>query len=152
MPPDEAEPRRPRPRRRENIRYYVDEDILGLGYAMMWARTDTVTCGETLVEDDLPRQIPDPAWIPFVATHGWVAITSNRKIRTNPIEGAAARTSGARIVCVHDERGDLNTWQKLGLLVLHWDKPERFVEEHAGGPWWLSVTRSGVRELDYGKH
>ncbi len=119
---------------------------------MMWARTDTVTCGELLVEDELPRQIPDSEWIPIVAQHGWVAITSNRKIRTNPIEGDASRSSGARIVCVHDPRGDLSTWNKMRMLMLHWEPVERYVEEHPAGPWWLSVTRSGLRVLDYGKH
>ena len=40
----------------------------------------------------------------------------------------------------------------MRLLMLHWEQVERFVAEHPDGPWWLSVTRSGVRVLDYGKH
>lgn len=61
MPPE------PRPRPVEGIRFYVDEDILGIGYALMWLRADVITCGVEPVADELPRQIQDIDWIPRVA-------------------------------------------------------------------------------------
>jgi PIN like domain len=109
VPPDEAVPRQPVTRKLDDVRFYVDEDIIGFGYAMMWARTDTVTCGADVIASILPRQIPDVDWIPIVASKGWVAITGNRRIRENPVEALAAHSSAARIVCVHDKRGALPT-------------------------------------------
>jgi hypothetical protein len=76
-------PPEPRPRPLEQIRFYVDEDILGVGYSLMWARPDAVTCGIEPVAEELPRGVLDIDWIPGVAAHGWVAITKNHKIRPN---------------------------------------------------------------------
>jgi hypothetical protein len=147
----EPAPPRSAPNRRlyQDIRYYVDEDMLGLGHAMMWARTDTVTCGHPLVEAEIPRETPDEDWIRIVARHGWVSITGNRKIRTNPIEISVAIREAAKIVCVHDPRGSLNTWDKLTRLTQWWTRVSTFVDKHPSGPWWLSVTPSGPRELQY---
>lgn len=99
-------PPEPRARPLEGIRFYVDEDILGIGYALMWLRADVITCGVEPVADELPRQIRDIEWIPRVAGHGWVAITGDRKIRTNPIEAKVATGSGARIVCFASSSGN----------------------------------------------
>ena len=87
MPPELPEPRS---RSLEQIRCYVDEDILGVGYALMWVRPDAVTCGIEPVAEELPRGSLDIDWIPRVAAHGWVAITKNHKIRSNPVEAHVA--------------------------------------------------------------
>ena len=79
MPPELPEPRS---RSLEQIRFYVDEDILGVGYALMWVRPDAVTCGIEPVAEELPRGSLDIDWIPRVAAHGWVAITKNHKIQS----------------------------------------------------------------------
>lgn len=149
MPPDEARPREPPPRKLADVRWYVDEDLIGFGNAMMWARTDTVTCGAAVVADVLPRRIPDTEWIPLVATRGWIAITGNRRIRESPVEAPVAQAAAARIVCVHDKRGALSTWDKLVQLARWWNQVVLFTEAHPTGPWWLSVTPSGVGELPY---
>lgn len=149
MPPDEALPRRPIPRKLQDVRFYVDEDVIGFGYAMMWARTDTVTCGADVVADFLPRQIPDSQWIPIVAGRGWIAITGNRKIRESPVEAPIAHDAAARIVCIHDKRGVLATWDKVMQLARSWNQVSTFIASHPEGPWWLSVTPSGVGELPY---
>ncbi|MGH3773326.1 MAG: hypothetical protein ACRDRW_18345 [Pseudonocardiaceae bacterium] len=54
----------------EQIRFSVDEDILGVGYSLMWLRPDAVTCGIEPVAAELPRGIPDIDWIPRVASFG----------------------------------------------------------------------------------
>ena len=149
MPRDASEPRTPRYRRFEDIRFYVDEDRIGLGLAMMWARADTVACGETLVAENLHRGILDVDWIPIVANHGWVAITGNWRIRRNPVEAAVCEQVNARIICLHDPRGDQPTWGWLCQLARHWERVERFVHEHPHGPWWLSVPPSGPQELPF---
>ena len=131
------------------MRFYVDEDVIGFGYSMMWARMDTVTCGADIVAELLPRRIPDSEWIPVVATNGWIAITGNRKIRESPVEASIAHASAARIVCIHDKRGVLGTWDKVMQLARSWNQVSEFIDTHPAGPWWLSVTPSGVGELRY---
>lgn len=143
MPPE------PRPRPLEGIRFYVDEDILGIGYALMWLRADVITCGVEPVTDELPRQIQDVDWIPRVAVRGWVAVTGNRKIRTNPIESKVATGSGARIVCFTGSSGNRTSWEKVGILARHWTAIENMIEREPVGPWWLSVSPSGVNPQPY---
>lgn len=137
------------PRRLETVRFYVDEDLLPVGNAMMWARTDVVVCGASLITAELPLGTPDLNWIPLVAAHGWIAVTGNDRIHRNPEESKLAVDRRLRAVCPQDARGDLTMWQKLSLVTRHWDNVERFIGAHPQGPWWLSVTASGLRELPY---
>lgn len=128
------------------MRFYVDEDCLGLGYAMMWARPDTVTCAEEMVVEVLPRRTADADWLPIVSGHGWVVITGNRRIREDPTESVVAVREHARIICVHDPSGASSTWDKLAQLTRYWDRIEGFIATHHDGPWWLSVPPSGDRK------
>lgn len=143
MPPE------PRPRPLNSIRFYVDEDILGIGYAAMWLRPDVITCGVGQVAADLPRQIPDVDWIPRVTARGWVAITGNRRIRTNPVEAGIAVGCGARIICFAGSAGNRTSWEKTGLLIRHWAAIESMIEHEPVGPWWLAVNASGVEPQAY---
>ena len=113
MPPELPEPR---PRPLEQIRFSVDEDILGVGYALMWARPDAVTCGIEPVAEELPRGVLDIDWIPRVAAHGWVAITKNHKIRSHPVEARAAVEAEARIVGFAGRSGNMTSWQMMTTL------------------------------------
>jgi PIN like domain len=104
VPPELPEPRS---RPLEQIRFSADEDILGVSYALMWARPDAVTCGIEPVAGELPRGVLDIDWIPRVAAHGWVAITKNHKIRSNPVEARAAVEAEARIVGFAGRSGNM---------------------------------------------
>lgn len=137
------------PRRLATVRFYVDEDLLPVGNAMMWARTDVIVCGARPVAEELPLGTLDVDWIPLVAAHDWIVVTGNDQIRRNPEESALAVESRLRAICPQDARGDLTMWQKLSLIARHWDAVERFIAGHHTGPWWLSVTASGPRELPY---
>jgi hypothetical protein len=137
------------PRRIEAVGFYVDEDLLPVGNAMMWTRTDVAVCGARLVADELPLGARDLDWIPLVAAHGWIAVTGNDRIRRNPEESAVAVQRRLRAVCPRDAQGDMTMWQKLTLITRHWDVVMRFADRHPKGPWWLSVTTSGVREVPY---
>lgn len=142
------EPPEPRPRPLEQIRFYVDEDILGVGYALMWLRHDAVACGIEPVARELPRGVLDIDWIPKVAAHGWVAITKNHKIRTNPVEAQVAADAKARIVGLAGSSGNMSSWQMMTVLVRHWTAIENQTVENSG-PWWLSASWTGTRSLDY---
>lgn len=138
MPPE------PRSRRFGDIRFYVDEDILGLGAGLMWLRPDVVTCGYEPVGDKLHRGMPDIEWIPAVAALGLIAITNNDKIRKNPIEAALCVQHGARIIGLAGKLAQRNTWDSVLLLARHWQSIENFVDTKPNGPWWLAVTQSGT--------
>lgn len=138
MPPELPEPRS---RPIEQIRFYVDEDILGVGYALMWSRPDAVTCGIEPVAEELPRGIRDVDWIPRVAAHGWVAITKNHKILTNPIEAQIVVEAQAGIVGFAGSSGNMTSWQMVTLLARHWTAIENQIAMAPPGPWWLSVSQ-----------
>jgi hypothetical protein len=138
----------PRSRPIEQVRFYVDEDILGVGYALMWLRPDAVTCGIAPVAEELPRGILDIDWIPKVASRGWVAITKNHKIRTNPVEAQVAVKAQARIVGFAGGSGNMTSWQMATVLARHWTAIENQIVMAPTGPWWLSIS-STTRLLDF---
>jgi hypothetical protein len=146
VPPDLPEPRS---RPLEQIRFYVDEDILGVGYALMWARPDAVTRGIEPVADELPRGVLDIDWIPRVAAHGWIAITKNHKIRTNPVEACAAVEAKARIVGFAGRSGNMTSWQMMSTLTRHWRAIEHQIAAAPSDPWWLSVSTQKAGLLGY---
>ena len=131
------------------MRFYVDEDLLGTGYSLMWARRDVIVCGVPLISEEIPRGTADVEWIPKVAAHGWVAITGNERIRSHPVESPVAVEAKLRAVCLHGGRGDLDSWERLSLLVRQFSRIESFMARHPTGPWWLSLTPSGAHELAY---
>jgi hypothetical protein len=137
-------PPEPRQRPPAGIRFYVDEDIIGLGNGLMWLRPDVATCGYAPVANTLHRGMPDVDWIPAVAELGLVAITNNDKIRTNPVEARVAVQCGARIVGLAGKVAQRSTWDRAVLLVRHWQAVENHIAAHPNGPWWLAVTQSGA--------
>lgn len=139
----------PRPRLAEGIRFYVDEDILGVGYAMMWVRPDVVACGQMPFASRLPRGTFDVDWIQTVSDLGLVAITNNHKIRTNPVEAQVAVSCAARIVGLAGKSAQRSSWDKVTLLTRHWTAIEDYIEKHPAGPWWLAVTQTTVSARDY---
>ena len=114
----------------------------------MWLRPDAVTCGIEPVAEELPRGILDVDWIPRVASHGWVTITKNHMIRTNPVEAQVAVEVQARIVGFAGRSGYMTSWQMATILARHWTAIENQIEMAPAGPWWLSVS-STTRLLDY---
>jgi hypothetical protein len=139
----------PKPRPTAEFRFYVDEDILGVGHGMMWLRPDVVTCGRAPFTDRLARGTLDVDWIPVVAGLGLIAITNNHKIRTTPVEACVAVSSGARIIGLAGKSAQGTSWDKVTLLTRHWTAIEAFVDEHQAGPWWLAVSQTDVKPLEY---
>ncbi len=81
----------------EQARFFVDEDLAGLGLALMRLRRDTLLGGRPPANLIIPKD--DPDWIPVVADLGLVVITNDRRIRTRPGEADKAEDAGLR--CVH---------------------------------------------------
>ncbi|MGH3786529.1 MAG: hypothetical protein ACRDRG_08255 [Pseudonocardiaceae bacterium] len=94
-----------------------------------------MTCGIKPVADELPRGVLDIDWIPRVAAHGWVAITKNHKIRSNPAEAPTAVEAGARIVGFAGRSGNMTSWQMMTTLARHWTAIENQIASDPSGPW-----------------
>jgi hypothetical protein len=57
------------------VRFYVDEQLAGLGLGLMALRPDVAVASHPPIAD-FPRD--DPDWIPEVAAQGWVVITNDK--------------------------------------------------------------------------
>jgi PIN like domain len=80
------------------VRFYVDADLLGLGKVVAALRSDVTFPGDPGAVIHKRQRPPcpvtspdvlDPEWIPEVARRGWLIITRDSKIITNPNEIAA---------------------------------------------------------------
>lgn len=103
--------------------------------------------GDDLVEDLLPLEIKDPDWIPVVAGLGWVAITKNYRIRTQPVEAQLAIDSGLVAVCVFPFDEEASRWELSEILFRHWKSVEGL--DPADGPSWLELTDDRAVSRDY---
>jgi hypothetical protein len=65
------------------VRFYVDEQLAGLGLGLMALRSDIVVASHPPIAD-FPRD--DPDWIPQAAAYGWVVITNDKHIRTGLVK------------------------------------------------------------------
>jgi len=126
-------------------RFFVDEDLSGLGLALMRLRRDVALGGRQPASAVLPKD--DPDWIPIVAALGLVVITNDRRIRTRPGEADVAEQAGLR--CVHLRPRDKNPtqWDFLLQLTAHWRVVDALPE--TPGPIWLQLHGSDRKELPY---
>jgi hypothetical protein len=137
------------PPRPADVRFYFDEDVLGLAKVVATLRPDVTYPGDPggTVHRRLrpPCPIPlgskDPEWIPFVASRGWVIVTRDAAIQRRPAEVAAVRENDARMVVIagSEARG---TWEQLEVLMVNWRRLERWAEEP--GPFIYAITRTGT--------
>lgn len=126
------------------LKYYVDESLLGLGKALAAARKDVIHAGHPLIVAEVPLGTLDPDWIPNIAARGLIAIAHDKKIRTRPGEKELAVANGLRIIRLENKR-DLSTWSMLELLVRKWDRIEELAESSGDGPWFMEIRQTDVR-------
>jgi len=129
------------------VRFYVDEDLAGLGLGLMRLRPgDLVVASHPPIDELVPRD--DLDWIPAVAARGWVAITNDKHIRTGPREAVAAIEAGLRCVHLAPEQRNATRWDFACLLLRHWKPVEDLC--HRPGPVWLQLDRRPTpRERPY---
>jgi hypothetical protein len=132
----------------DDIRYFVDENTLGLGKAVADLRDDTAVIGRPPVDSLLRLGMEDVEWIPIVGSRGWVVITIDHHLRTRPGEAHLAHQHGLKCVNLRGA-GNLTRWAQLVRLTSHWDAVEEFTRTHPDGPWWLSLTKTGRQEYTY---
>jgi hypothetical protein len=140
------------PPRPADVRFYFDEDVLGLAKVVGALRPEVTYPGDPgaviFRRDRPPCPIPagakDPQWIPFVAQKRWLIVTRDSNIQRRRAEVAAVRDNGARMVAIagSDARG---TWEQLEVLVVNWRRIQSWADEP--GPFIYSVTRTGTPRL-----
>lgn len=130
------------------MRFVVDENTLAVGKVMQQLRDDVAYVGDPLISGLIPRRASDQHWIPVAAEYGWVAITNDHHMRTRYYEASLALRHGLMVVNMKGV-GHRTAWDQLVRLIKHWQAVERFITKNPGGPWWLSLTDGGWRQLDY---
>ncbi|WP_414639071.1 hypothetical protein [Actinophytocola sp.] len=136
---------RPRVPDLDKVRFFVDEDLAGVGLGLMRLRNDVVTGSHEPVKDLIPRK--DEEWIPEVARRGWVVITADRHIRTRLCEASAALANQLRCACLRPPARDASRWDFVRLLAAHWDAVEQLCARTNAG--WLEVKMLRTRHRDY---
>ena len=76
-----------RVRRGGTIRFFFDEDALGIGQVMAAARGDCIYPGHPRSPVNVGTD--DVDWIPAVAAEGWIVVARDNKIRSRPAERSA---------------------------------------------------------------
>ena len=121
------------------VRFYIDEDLLGLALVVAALRADVTYPGDpghTVNKRVRPpcmvtrRGAPDDQWIPTVTRQQWLIITRDKRIQDRPMEIAAVRDYGARMVNLSSP--DATTkWGQLEVLMSRWRDIER-LSDRAG--------------------
>lgn len=131
----------------DDIRFVFDEDSRGFGLWLSKLRKDMTCVGHAPVDVLLPLGTLDPDWIPVVAGRGWVAITKNAHIRTQPQEAALAVEHGLRVACLIEPLRNANRWDFAQMVFKHWDAIAGLAGEN--GPVWLNIYRDRVKVLEF---
>jgi hypothetical protein len=127
------------------LRFYADENILGLGKALAIARDDVVHPGHVLLPD-VPLGTLDPNWMPAIGARGLIVLGRDRHIRTKPAELAALRAHGLRVFWLAGKR-DLTTWGYLVRIVLRWEDIESTIASRGAGPWFMAIADNRITEI-----
>ncbi len=128
-----------------NLRFFVDENSLGVGKALAIARRDVIHTGHPLIPE-APLGALDPDWIPEVAGRGLAVIGRDRRILTKPAEIALLRQHRLRVFWVAGKR-DLSNWDYLVWLVRRWNNIERVLQDRGQGPWFMAIYETKISEL-----
>jgi hypothetical protein len=124
------------------VRYYIDQSLMGVWHEWGRHRDEVTVVGElagTAAGDK------DEEWIPVVAAAGLVVIGRDKRIRTRPAEVALLRSHALRYIWLGGKQ-DEPTSTYVERIEDHWSSIERLREHRPAGPWWFSLTASGLKE------
>jgi len=128
-----------------DLRFFVDESLLGLGKALAYARKDVVHSGHPLVPD-APTGALDEEWIPAVASRNLIVIGRDRHMRTRPGEVALWKANSLRVFYIAGKR-DLSNWEYMGRLIRRWSDIERAIHDGGSGPWFFHILDTKVKAV-----
>jgi len=131
-----------------NVRFYFDEDVLGVAKVVAALRPEITYPGDpgaVVNKRERPRclitsGVTDPHWIPVVAAQGWLIVTRDSAIQRRRAEIAAVRENDARMVALAGADAG-GKWEQLEVLMINWRRIQAWAEEP--GPFIYSVTRTG---------
>lgn len=126
-----------------DVRFYVDESLMGIGKAYAVLRRDLTYPGHYAIPELMPGALDDE-WIPVVAGMDLIAILRDKRTRTKPPERAAIIEHGLRCVLIAVKH-DLSNWGYNRLLVKHRPRIEELAQELGDGPWRISVLETIVK-------
>ena len=136
------------------VKYFVDEDTLGLAYVLADIRSDVTYPGDeggTTVNKrhrpacPIARRTLDVDWIPIVAQNEWLVITRDRNISKRTAEKAAVQEAGAKLVAITSSE-DLNNFGLLEVVMCRWRDISGLVD--LPGPFIYSATRTTFNKID----
>lgn len=108
-------------------------------------RNDVVFPGHQLLPE-VPRGTQDLDWMPIVARMGWIALTRDRRIRSRPAELVVYREHGLCSVWIGGKQ-DHSPADLAAMFTRHETRLLRHATKLGAGPWALTMTPTGVREL-----
>jgi hypothetical protein len=135
------------------IRFYIDEDLLGLAHVVAALRPDVTYPGDpgaVIHKRERPpspiaKQTDDDVWVPEATSRGWLIISRDHNIRENVGERRTVRECGARMVALSGTHA-VNKWDQLQLLMTRWNRIESLLAQP--GPVIYLATRSRMTPLD----
>lgn len=121
-------------------RFFIDENLLGIGRLLAKVRDDVVYPGHPELAE-IPLRTPDLDWLPIIGERGWPVIMRDKRIRTRRPERQALIDHEVRAFCLTTS-GNSRSWDLLRVIVRHWDA----IEERAAepGPYIYGVTGVGL--------
>lgn len=131
----------------DGFRWFADESVLGFGKLLARQRPDVLYPGHPAIPE-VPLGSLDVEWMPVVASMRLVAFHRDRRIRTRPLEVQQYRDHGVRSIWFGGKK-DLSSSAQVTLAMLHWARIEEAVDTLGRGPWSLTLTSHGVRELPW---
>ncbi|WP_433012489.1 hypothetical protein [Kribbella sp. CA-294648] len=128
----------------EPSRYFADENAIGLAKILIrdHHRLDVIYSAI----EEIPRGTPDLTWMPIVGERGWIILTRDRRIRTRPAEQLAYWEHGLRSVWIGGKQ-DHTSMELAEIFLQHEERLRRLTIKLGGGPWALTMSRSGIRPL-----
>lgn len=134
------------------VRYYFDEDVLGVAKVLAALRPDVSFPGDpgatvqrrTRPPSPIPRGAKDDEWIPVVAARGWLIVTRDSAIQRHPSLVRAVITSGARMVALSGAEA-IGTWAQLEVVMSGWRRLESL--SGRAGPFVVTMTRTSMRDV-----
>ena len=127
------------------LRFYADENILGVAKALARVREDLVHPGHPLLPE-VPLGTDDTLWMPEVAKRQLVVLGRDKHIKSKPAELAAFHAQGLRAFWLSGKK-DLTSWGKLVRFVMRWEDIEEQISIRGGGPWFMAINERDVVDI-----
>ncbi|MCY4193954.1 MAG: hypothetical protein OXF04_06620 [bacterium] len=102
----------------ERGRWFIDEDLLGLGLTLERAGIDVVYPGHPGFPG-IPRRTSDEDWIRIAGQNGWPAFTHDNRILREKSTAGLLRNSPTVVFFLLGR--DESIWHYVRMVAKHWD-------------------------------